>query len=314
MVAYFYQLDRKSDIQMLFVRLSVFFLLAGVMASCAKDENIHRTSLILKNGINYTSTMEEVPLGGTITIGILASGAGVPLTYLHIERIIGTDTLVQIDKGIYMGSEGLDEDFTFVKDTALIETWRVLVMNADRDTASQILKVRRGSGSDWGDINSYENLELSMQDHIAGNWYLDLDKGIVFNSIWVAGHESEIDIMAYYYVTSGLPSPSLTCPGYTSAVGYYPQILQWTDKQVTLFDYNTSDNNLISTEQFDHALNDSLLVSAYQPDKVSGNCKYCNTSKVIPFKTAKGKYGMIKVLNADHESTGQMTISVKIQK
>lgn len=63
---------------------------------------------------------------------MLASGAGTALTYLRIERIIGQDTSVQLDRGIYAGNEGYDEDFSFPKGSAESETWRVLVMNADR--------------------------------------------------------------------------------------------------------------------------------------------------------------------------------------
>jgi hypothetical protein len=88
----------------------------------------------------------------------------------------------------------------------------------------------------------------------------------------------------------------------------------WPVKNSILYDYQTSDNNLVTTDQFDSALNDSLLVSAYKPDKVSGNCKYGYTGKVIPFKTQEGKYGMIKVLQADEREDGTMEIAVKIQK
>lgn len=70
----------------------------------------------------------------------------------------------------------------------------------------------------------------------------------------------------------------------------------------------------MTISQFDAAMNDSLLVTAFKPDKVSGNCKYGYTGKVIPFKTQEGKYGMIKVIHADEKEDGIMEIAVKIQK
>lgn len=297
--------------------LSYSFILLCIcvfIGSCSKDEGRHNTSLFLKTGTSYTSNNEEVKLGGLISIGVLASGAGSPLTYLRIERITNDDTVVQIDRGIYIGNEGLDEDFTFSKDTASREEWRVIVMNADRDTAVRTLTVLRGTGSDWGDINFFEHVELNLQDNQAGNWFLDLDAGLIYTSATVTGKEQDVDAMAYYYVTSGLPSPSLTCPGYTAAVGYYPTITTWSVKNNTLFDYLSTDNNLVSVEQFNLAINDSLLVTSYQPAKVSGNCKYCYTDKVIPLRTSAGKYGLIKVEQADHFTDGIMRISIKIQK
>ena len=88
----------------------------------------------------------------------------------------------------------------------------------------------------------------------------------------------------------------------------------WTVRNSTTYDYKTSDNDLVSVEQFDSAENDSLLVAGYKPQNVSGLCKYCYTGKVIPFKTAGGKYGLIKVIKADEQEGGSMQIAVKIQR
>jgi hypothetical protein len=187
-------------------------------------------------------------------------------------------------------------------------------MNADRDTISASLSFFRGEGTSYGDIYHVPSLVIGMQDNASYGHYLDVDNALVYSNNDVAGHDPDIDILAYYYVTSGLPSPSLTCPGYTAASGYYPILNNWTVKNTTLYDYKSTDNNLVSVEQFDAALNDSLLVNAYKADKVSGNCKYCYTGKVIPFKTDAGKYGLIKVIRTDHTTDGSMEIAVKVQK
>lgn len=282
--------------------------------SCTKDETIKQSSLILKTGTLFTQSGAYIPVGGTIRIGVLASGAGVPLTYIRIDRISGNDTVTQLDQGIFAGNEGLDEDYTFSKNESAIELWRIMVMNADRDTTTKTLTVFRGSGSAYGAINSYVSIKIGLQNNTSLGHYLDVNKGIVFDETTVSGHESEIDLLSYYYITSGLSSPTFTCPGYTAAVGYYPKISNWTVKNSLIYDYQTSDNNLVSIRQFDAATNDSLLVTAYKPDKVSGNCKYGYTGKVIPFKTQDGKYGMIKVLHADEKEDGVIEIAVKIQK
>ena len=295
----------------------LFFSIAvlGItISSCTKDEEIAKSSLILKTGAIYTQNGAYIPVGGTIKIGVLASGAGSPLTYIRIDRITAYDTLTQLDRGIYIGSEGLDSDYTFSKDTASVEVWRVVVMNADRDTAMRTLTFNRGSGSAYGPIHHFENVKLGLQNNNLSGQFLDANTGSVFDANSVSGHEKEVDILAYFYITSGLPSPTFTCPGYTAASGYYPQLNSWPVKNNTLYDYITSDNNLITISQFDVAENDSLLVTAYKPDKVSGNCKYGYTGKVIPFKTQEGKYGLIKVIHADETESGIIEISLKIQR
>ena len=123
-----------------------YVAICSIFLSCAKDEPIKRASLILKTGTKYSKNGEHIPVGGSIKIGVLASGAGVPLTYIRIDRITNKDTVTQWDRGIYVGNEGLDEDFLFSKDTSAVELWRVVVMNSDRDTAINTLTFFKGTG------------------------------------------------------------------------------------------------------------------------------------------------------------------------
>jgi hypothetical protein len=282
--------------------------------SCSPEDNPGKSTLFLKTGVAYTANGAYVPLGGKIRIGIQASGGGSPLTYLRIEKITSSGTFTQLDKGIYVGNEGFDEDFIFSKDTNSFERWKVLMMNADRDTVSMSFNVFRDSGSSYGDITFIPSITMGLQGNTLYDQYLDLENGVSYNSSNVQGHEADINWLGYYYVTSGLPSPSFTCPGYTASIAYYPELGSWPVKSSTVYDYVTSDNNLISIEQFDAAENDSLLVSGFKPEKVSGNCKYCYTGKVVPFKTQSGKYGMIKVIRADQVADGTMELSIKVQK
>jgi hypothetical protein len=291
-----------------------FLAIGLVFNSCTKDDPAAKASLILKTGSSYTPAGAYIPVGGIIKIGVLASGAGAPLTYIRIDRITGNDTLTQLDRGIYAGSQGLDADYTFSKDTSPYELWRIMVMNADRDTAVRTLVVFKGSGTAYGPVNHFDNIRLSFQGNHSSGHFLDVNTGLVFDETTVSGHEAEIDLCTYYYVTSGLPSPTFTCPGYTAAVAYYPQFAGWPVKNNIVYDYYSSDNNLVSVAQFDAAVNDSLLVTAFRPDKVSGNCKYGYTGKVIPFKTQQGKYGLVKVVHADEKEDGIIDIAIKIQK
>lgn len=296
------------------MQLGFFTALLLLFFSCSEEESLHKPSVILKTGVAYTASGTAIAQGGKIQIGLLASGAGSPLTYLRIERITGSDTTVQLDRGIWAGSEGYDQDFSFPKGAAEEEKWRIVVMNADRMTSEAVLTVLKAAGADYGAIKHFGPVSLDMQSNPGGKSFLDLDNGTVFSQLDVSGHEQEIDLVPYYYVTSGLPSPTLTCPGYTSAPGYYPVLNSWTVRNNILYDYYTSDNSLISPLQFDNALNDSLLITAYNPSRVSGNCKYAYAGRVIPFKTEQGKYGLVKIVTADESETGTLTLEIKIQE
>lgn len=300
-----------------FRTLWLFALFAVVQLfinGCNSEEGNHKPTLFLKTGVAYTADGAYISAGGKIRIGIQASGGGVALTYLRIEKQTASGITTQVDKGIYIGEEGLDEDFLFSKDTTSVETWKIMVMNADRDTVSRSFRIYKDSGTSYGDINFFPSIIMGLQDNTDHDQYLDLENGLSYHSANIAGHEAEINWLGYYYVTSGLPSPSFTCPGYTASITYYPELGSWPVKSSTVYDYVTSDNNLISFEQFDAAQNDSLLVSGFKPEKVSGNCKYCYTGKVVPFKTQSGKYGLIKVIRADQVAGGTMELSVKVQK
>ncbi len=285
-----------------------------VFSACTKDEPAKQASLMLKTGTAYSANGAYIPVGGSIKIGVLASGAGTALTYVHIDKIAGKDTVVELDRGVFIGSEGLDADYIFTKDTSTVEIWRVLVMNADRDTAMRMLTFHKASGTSYQPIHSFDSIRLSFQNSDVYGHFLDVHTGKVYGSANISGHEGDIDVLVYYYVTSGLPSPTLICPGYVPVVAYYPSLSGWPVRNNILYDYYTSDNNLISTQQFDAAQNDSLLVSAFRPAKVSSNSKYAYTGKVVPFKTQEGRYGLLKVKYADEKDDGMIEMAIKIQQ
>ncbi len=296
------------------MRFLFFIALIISINACKKEELNKKPSLFLKTGSTYTLDGAKIPVGGKINFGIIASGQGAAITYLKIQRITDVKVTTEIDKGIYFTNNTLDTAFSFSKGDAEKETWKFFIMNANRDTISATLSVLKGEGNAYTSISYYPSVLLSFQNNQENGHFLDVDSGFVYDEISVTGHESEIDLMCFYYVTSGLQSPTFTCPSYPTAAGYYPQILNWSVKNSTLYDYYTSDYNLITAQQFEDCATDSLLVNGYKPAKVSGLSKYGYTGKIIPFKTSANKYGLIKVIRADLVDNGTINLAIKIQK
>jgi len=286
--------------------------------SCKKnDESTQKPIILLKSG-GYTTNEALVPVGGRLTFGITATDGGAILTNLRIQRIADGKTITELDKGIYIKHGGLNFDYSSFKSSAVSEVWKFFVMNSNRDSAITTLTVNLGSGSAYGEIHHYPSIIIGLQNSSSLPNYLDLHTGNLYTKTNITGHEADVDLVGFFYITSGKNSPTLCCPGYTgsssvTAADRYPEIEPWTTKHLTLYDYFSSDNNLVNLSDFNNAEDDSLLVTSYKPEKVSGLCKYCNTGRIIPFKTEDGKYGLVRVLHADTTSTGHMELEIKVQ-
>jgi hypothetical protein len=300
-------------------RTPCFIILLAILATslncCTKEETTDTYPFIILNeGEAFTLDGDYVPVGGQMKFSISAVGGGPAITDLRVRRIVANSFITELDRGMYVATGGLDTTLVYIKSDAAQETWNFFIMNDNRDTASVFLTVYKGEGSAYGDINYYPSITLGFSSNTQFPHFLNLKTGTVFTTENVSGYEQEIDLASFYYISSGKSSPTLTCPAYPSAQTYYPMFEGWNVKNSTLYDYYTTDNNLVSIAQFDAAENDSLLVSGYKPQNVSGLCKFCYTDKVIPFKTAYGKYGMVRVIRADESGNGSMEIAVKIQK
>ncbi len=295
--------------------LRLFLLvIAGALSACAADDPGTAPLIILREGIGFTADGDAVAPGGTIRVGLSVSGGGGAITNLVIRRISDGKSITEVDRGMYISYGGLDTTVTFIRGYGQVERWVFFVMNSYRDTASVSMTVMLGEGSAWGEIATHSSITIGLQDNASLPHFVDLHSGQAWDAAGVAGNEERVDMAAFWYLTSGSSSPTLTCPAYNSAVNYYPLFGSWSVRNQTMYDYYSSDNNLITPEQFDRADNDSLLVSAYRPQSVSGQSKFAFAGKVIPFKAADGRYGLIKIVHADETPAGKMEIAVKIQK
>lgn len=294
-------------------------LLFITMACKKEDKTTLEPKIILKNGAGYSINEQLVPVGGKLKFGITASDGGAIITNLRIQRIADGKLITELDKGLYIKDGGLDFDYSANKSSANQEVWQFFVMNSNRDSAITTITINLGAGSAYGEIYHYPSIKVGMQNNTVYPNYLDLHTGNLFTKANVTGHEVDVDLVGFVYTTSGVLSPTLCCPGYTGSSSVtgsdrYPEIEAWSIKRLTQYDYFSSDNNLVNPVKFNQAMNDSLLVASYKPGSVSGLCKYCNTGKIIPFRTEDGKYGLIRVLHADLTNDGYMELDVKIQK
>lgn len=298
--------------------LLIISLLIIVLTGCKKnDEDNYPPIIVLKNTTGFTLNESTVPVGGQLQFGITATTGSAPLTNVRITRIADGQRIKEDDRGIFIKEGGLDYVVTYNKSSAEVEVWEFFVMNANRDSALTYRTVYLGEGSAYGAIYHYPSVKIGMQENLDYPSLLDVNNGLVYDENSVAGHEADIEILGFVYETSGIISPTLCCPGYTGTTSpntFYPYVASWSVKNSILYDYNSSDNDLVSLDDFNQAQNDSLIVNSYKPASVSGLCKYCYTGKIIPFKTHESKYGLIHVKHSDTLKNGYMELEIKIQQ
>lgn len=298
------------------MRVKVFFLAAmllAVLTSCKNDEdNTTPPVLQLQLGGAYVSDSAVLAINDTVFFGIHAEGISSNLTYFKVDVVSDDGTTTIYDEG--MNCKTYDAEKVFFKGIPDEETFVITVMDYNRNTISASFTVFRDTLSGFGPISHFSNLVLGYQNNSSVGHYLDPKTGAIYNDATVSGHEADVDVIVYYYLSSGSPSPTLVCPAQTDAQAQYPAVTGWAVQNATLYDYHTSDYDLISAAQFDACNDDSLLIAAYNPTYVNQKCKFALTGKIIPFLTAGGKKGLIKVSAADQTDTGTMTLEIKIQQ
>jgi len=294
----------------------ILFFLVSLVTACTPMEPEPETFpfIIFKTGSGFIADGSSVPPGGTVKIGISATGGGAAITNLVVKREADGVVSTEADRGMYIVSGGLDTTLIYTRGYANTERWKIFIMNSLRDTATATLTVLKGSGSAWGEINYYPSVVLGMQSNVTHPCYLDLASGTAYTKVNVTGNEAAVDLSVFWYLTSGISSPTLTCPSYLSALTWFPEYSSWPVRNQTLYDYYSSDNDLVSETHFAAAENDSLLVTAYRSQTVSGQSKFAYTGKIVPFRTSSGRYGLLKVIRADERADGTMEVAIKIQK
>ncbi len=296
------------------IKLLWFALIAILVVASCKNDKVDTTPplLQLKLGGAFVSDSAVLDINDTISFGIHAEGLSSNLTYLKVDVVNSAGTSTIYDEGI--NTAVLDVNKTFFKGLEASDTYVITVMDYNRNTITASFTVLLDSLSAFGTIYHFSNLVIGYQNNSVAGHFVDASTGAIYTDASVAGHESEIDIIAYYYLSSGSPCPSLVCPAQGDAQLQYPAIVGWTVQNATLYDYHTSDYGLVSEAQFDGCNNDSLLLVAYNSTYVSQKCKFATAGKIIPFLTVDGKKGLIKVTAADFVETGTMTIEIKIQQ
>ena len=289
-------------------------VIAFFTSSCKKDENPTPPSITLKTGSDYTPDLSVVAVGRPLKFGLTVTSGSANITNLVVKKIMPDGTWkVMLDSGLNSTSFIVNE--VFYQNVENEARWTFQVMDKNRQFATTAMTIFKDPNSSWGGIFEYPAITLGYQNSTTSGQFLIPSAGRVYFNDTASMNQSLIDIVTYYFVDESLPSPTLSSPGELGGgiTEYYPVIANWTNKNYTKWDISV-DSNPIPTSVFDACHNDSLLIVSYNDVWGKRKFKWADSGKVIPFMTALGKKGLIKVISADHDAAGTMTVYLKMQQ
>jgi len=288
--------------------------------SCRKEEQLYPPVISFKTGSSYTIHGDTVQVGHSLYFGVTARGTSGDITNFTIKKQLPNGTVItMMDTALY--AEYMDIDKVFYQNVENSAIWTFTVMDRNRMTAEISLIVYKDPNSTYGGIYYFPLLTLGFQNNNTYGHFLNPTTGIVFKNDSSTQHQQEIDVLCYFKNDDTPPSAVLSSSGEmdnysTDAQTFYPQIVNWTTRNYTLWDISLDNgNNAPLTEaDFNAAQNDSLLIVSYHDIWGKKKFKYATAGKIIPFKTAGGKLGLIKVLSADDNDLGKIEFALKIQQ
>ncbi len=288
-------------------------LLPVSMVSCKKETNPSPPVIRLLTGPEYTSDGSVMAVGGKLRFGITANGTDANITNFVVKKIMpdGTSKVV-FDSGLNTSGFTVSETFyQGIEDTA---RWTFQVMDRNRQFATAALTLYKDPNSAWGGILEFPSIVMGYQGSTTHGQFLVPSTGKVWFADSATLVQESIDIITYFYIDE-TPSPTFSSAGETGGgiTAYYPSIGDWTSKNYTKWDISV-DTDPVPVDAFDACHNDSLLILAYDDVWGKRKFKWAEAGDVIPFLTAKGKKGLIRVLAADHDAAGSITFSMKIQQ
>jgi hypothetical protein len=298
-------------------RILIFGILTLVVLACKEDIQEQPPWISFKKGDKYSKSGDTIAVGHPLLFGIQARSDDSYLTNFTIRKKMkdGSQEVV-MDTALY--SKYLDIDKIFYQNIEPEVDWVFTVMDRNRMFATIQMRIFKDVHSVYGGIYYFPSIKLGFQKNTLYGHFLNPSSGLTYLSDSVHLYQNDIDILCYFKNDEVPPGPVLSSPGEmdnysTDAQTFYPTIEQWNTRKYTLWDISI-DNTPLSLADFESAHNDSLLIVSYNPVWGKKKYKWASAGKIIPFQTATGKHGLVRVLYSDNSDQGMMEIAVKIQR
>jgi len=311
MIYYSYPIKESRKI------LSICLLaLAFMLAACSDESNQIPPAIQLIEGEGYIPDSLTVPIGFPGKIGLQATKGDAAITNLVITLTTENGTETALDSGMY--SKDFLFSFKISYGATRFEKWTFTLRDKNGKSAVTSLTLWKDSTSTFWPISFYPAVKLGTQNYMPDGSFFSFSDGSIFTTQNAEVNQSEINLITYW---GDKVSPetgfTLSSPGESDVAAYFPFIANWS------VPYNEtrykSDSLSISTEEFDRAYNDSLIISNYTSATVGKRkSKMVRQGYVIPFQVTvgelSGKKGLVKIISMQNEPDGYIVADIKVQK
>jgi len=291
-----------------------FFLILVVFClflffSCKKnEENTTGPFIQFKTGGQYISSDTSILIGKNFTVGITASKGDANITNFVIKLDNGT-TQTYLDSGLNSATFSLDKILT--KGVSQNEAWTFIVRDKNGKTASLSFIITADSSSVYGPVVTYSSVVLGAQNNISTGSFFDIKNNIVYTLSHAYSVQDSVELCYYYDFLQGennviaSPGANIDASVYT---GQYA-LANWTVKNETRYLITT-----LTGTDFNNITTDSLLIAEYNQPLAKRKAKNLVAGDIYSFKTAKGKFGLFKVLNVNGTDAGTVEVMIKMQE
>jgi hypothetical protein len=297
----------------------ILFGFSIMFSSCKgePDPLMPEISLVFEDGL--TNDGDIALVGAPLKFKIVVNGPEANITNFTVKKEFNGTLKTVMDSGL--NSAGFTLNKTFYQSVEDETIWVFAVQDRNKNTAQVSLKINKDPNSEFGGIIEYPEIILGYQDNSEMPHFFLPSTGDSYGQDSASLFQVLVDVLVYfnYREDNGvlLPSPTFSSPAEEeSATGdlydlYYTYISGWTTRNYTMWDIRA--DNGVSADDFENAHNDSLLIVSF--DDVWGKKKYkwANEGVIIPFITADGKKGIVKVLNSENSENGTISFAMKIQ-
>jgi len=282
--------------------LIISFVLS--LYSCRKETTSLPADIRLVSDSGFVSRDTALSIGETIRVGIEATANGANITFFHIGWNNGSEQTL-LDSG--MNQSLLVYDLSITKTASESEIWEFLVMDRDRNFSSINLTLKRTSSSHYGPILTITDLVLGAQGNPDAGSFFSIPANRRYFLDQAFQVQDSVDMIYYfdqYDATLSSPAESDAPSIFTGPTG----ISNWTVKNETRYD-----TTAIDPVSFINSMNDSLILSTYEPVNLKRKAKYLLPGMIISFMDPRGKLGLIHVREVVQGASGHVLMDIKVQ-
>lgn len=288
--------------------IAVFLMASGLfITSCETDPATTPPTILFNASPGYTTGDVSVSAGSVLQIGIIANGTSANLSRFKITQTANSQTSTLLDSTI--SAAQFSQNFTITAaPVAGVVKLTFSVSQSDGESTELSITITT-TAPVAGPIKNYIQKILGSYDNITYGSSFASSDGTVYTLSEAKTNAAKVDWM-YYYGTTNLatlasPKDATVSTIYSGSNGP----ASWTVRNDTRFAIVV----LPTGVTWDNITTDAEIIPLAS-GATATSVSSLTAGKIVSFKTASGKMGLIKVEAITGTGAGSITYSVKVQQ